>query len=43
MLITLEYSEENDNADVVVRFNGDAFDPNTTDNELSLILVKKAA
>ena len=43
MLVTIEYSEEHDDADVVVRFSGDAFDPRQTDNELSMLLVKKAA
>ena len=43
MLVTIEYSEEHDDADVVVRFSGDAFDPRQTDNDLSLLLAKKAA
>ena len=42
MLITLEYSEENDTADVVIRYGGEAFDPMQTDNALSLLLAKKA-
>ena len=42
MLVTIEYSEEHDDADVVVRFSGDAFDPRQTDNDLSLLLAKKA-
>ena len=43
MLVTIEYSEEKDDADVVIRFSGDAFDPLQTDNELSLLLIRKAA
>ena len=43
ILVTIEYSEEKDNADVVVRYSGESFDPLQTDNELSMLLVKKAA
>ena len=43
MLVTVEYSEEKDEADVVIRYSGEAVDPTTTDNELSLLLAKKAA
>ena len=42
ILITIEYSEEEDDADVVLRYNGATFDPTQTDNELSLLLAKKA-
>lgn len=42
MLITIEYSEELDDADVVIRYDGEAFDPTKTDNDLSLLLAKKA-
>jgi polar amino acid transport system ATP-binding protein len=42
MLVTIEYSEEKDDADVVLRYSGKAFDPTKTDNELSLLLAKKA-
>ena len=42
ILVTIEYSEEKDNADVVIRYGGDIFDPLHTDNELSLLLAKKA-
>ena len=42
MLITIEYSEEKDDADVIIRFGGEAFDPTQTKNELSLLLAKKA-
>jgi polar amino acid transport system ATP-binding protein len=42
LLVTIEYSEEKDDADVVVRYNGEAFDPRQTTNELSLLLAKKA-
>jgi hypothetical protein len=42
ILVTIEYSEEKDDADVVVRYNGMAFDPNKTDNSLALLLAKKA-
>lgn len=43
MLVTIEYSEENDDADVVIRYGGESLDPTKTDNELSLLLAKKAA
>ena len=42
MLITIEYSEEKDEADVVIRYDGNGFDPLQTENELSLLLAKKA-
>ena len=42
MLVTIEYSEEQDDADVVLRYGGAVFDPMKTDNELSLLLAKKA-
>ena len=42
MLVTIEYSEEKDDADVVIRYGGAAFDPTKTDNDLSLLLAKKA-
>ena len=42
MLITIEYSEEHDDADVVIRYDGEAFDPTQTDNNLSLLLAKNA-
>jgi hypothetical protein len=42
MLITLEYSEEKDDADVVIRYTGESFNPLHTDNDLSLLLAKKA-
>ena len=42
MLVTIEYSEEQNDADVIIRYNGKAFDPTQTDNELSLLLAKKA-
>ena len=42
MLITIEYSEELDDADVVIRYSGASFDPTQTDNELSILLAKKA-
>lgn len=42
ILVTVEYSEEKDNADVVIRYNGENFNPLLTDNELSLVLAKKA-
>jgi polar amino acid transport system ATP-binding protein len=43
MQVTIEYSEEKDNADVILRYGGAAFDPAKTDNELSWLLAKKAA
>ena len=43
MLVTIEYSEEQNDADVVIRYSGEAFDPLQTDNEISLLLAKKAA
>lgn len=42
MLVTIEYSEEIDNAYVVIKYNGDTFNPESTDNELSMLLAKKA-
>ena len=42
MLITIEYSEEHNDADVIIRYDGKAFDPTQTDNELSLLLAKRA-
>ena len=42
ILVTIEYSEEKDDADVVIRYTGEAFDPLQTDNDLSLLLAKKA-
>ena len=41
ILVTIEYSEELDDADVVIRYNGESFDPMQTDNALSLLLAKK--
>lgn len=43
ILVTIEYSEEKDDADVVIRYGGKPFDPTQTDNELSLLLAKKSA
>ena len=42
MLVTVEYSEEHDDADVLIRYTGEAFDPTQTDNDLSLLLAKRA-
>ena len=42
LLVTLEYSEQTDDADVVIRYGGEAFDPTQTDNELSMILARNA-
>ena len=42
ILITIEYSEEKDDADVVIRYSGAALDPTKTDNALALLLAKKA-
>ena len=42
ILITIEYSEEMDDADVVIRYGGDSNDPLETENDLSLMLAKKA-
>ena len=42
MQVAIEYSEEKDDADVVLRYNGAALDPTRTDNELSLLLARKA-
>ena len=42
MLVTIEYSEEHDDADVIIRYGGEAFDPTKTDNDLSLLLARKA-
>ena len=42
ILVTIEYSEEKDDADVVIRYSGTAFDPTKTNNDLSFLLAKKA-
>ena len=42
LLVTIEYSEEKDDADVVIRYSGAAFDPTKTDNALSFLLADKA-
>lgn len=42
MRIAIEYSEEYNDADVIIRYDGKPFDPMQTDNELSLLLAKKA-
>ena len=42
LVVTIEYSEENDEAKVVIKYNGEAFNPLLTDNELSLVLAKNA-
>ena len=42
MLCITAVSEEQDDADVLIRYDGEAFDPTRTDNELSLMLAKKA-
>ena len=42
ILITIEYSEEMDDADVVIRYGGETFNPMGTDNALSLMLAQKA-
>ena len=42
ILITVEYSKEMDDADVVIRYSGESFNPLDTDNALSLLLAKKA-
>ena len=42
ILVTIEYSEEMDDADVVVRYSGESLNPLGTDNELSLMLARKA-
>ena len=43
MLITIEYSEEHNDPDVIIRYSGEAFNPIQTDNDLALLLAKKAA
>ena len=42
ILVTIEYSEEKDDADVLIRYNGENFNPLLTENKLSLLLAKKA-
>ena len=42
ILVTIEYAEEKDDADVVIRYSGESFDPMQTDNDLSLLLAKNA-
>ena len=41
--VSIEYSEEKETAEVVIRYGGDTFDPLQTDNTLSLLLAQKAA
>ena len=41
MNITIEYSEEKDDSDVVIRYSGESFDPTKTENTLSLVLAQK--
>ena len=43
MMITIEYSAEKDDVDVVIRYSGEGFDPEKTENDLALLLAKKAA
>ena len=42
ILVTIEYSEEKDDANVLIRYNGENFNPLLSENELSLLLAKKA-
>ena len=42
ILVTIEYSEKMDDADVVIRYSGESMDPTRSNNELSLLLAKKA-
>ena len=42
ILVTIEYSEEMDEADVLIRYSGESMDPLCTDNDLSLLLARKA-
>ena len=42
VLVTIEYSEENDAAEILVRYSGAAINPLETENELSILLAKKA-
>ena len=41
MLVAIEYSEEKDDADIVIRYSGEAFDPTQTENELSMLLAAR--
>lgn len=40
--VTIEYSEQMDEADVVIRYTGESIDPLCTDNALSFLLARKA-
>ena len=42
MTVTVEYSDTEEEAAIVIRYDGSPFDPLASDNELSLILAKKA-
>ena len=42
ILVTIEYSEEMDEANVVLGYTGESFDLLCTDNDLSLLLARKA-
>ena len=43
ILFTAEYSETKERADITVDHSGEPYDPEKTDNTLSLTLVKSAA
>lgn len=41
--VSIEYSEENDEANILIKYNGGMFNPLESNNELSLLLAKKAS
>lgn len=43
MSVTLEYSDGQEEANVVIRYSGRRFDPTETDNELPMLLAQNAA
>ena len=43
MSVTVEYSDTEDAAAIIIRYSGSRFDPLASGNELPLILARKAA
>ena len=41
-LVKIEYSDEKDAIDVVIKYCGESFDPMNTENDLSLLIAKKS-
>ncbi|MDO4731804.1 MAG: amino acid ABC transporter ATP-binding protein [Clostridia bacterium] len=43
IMVTIEYSKDSDNTAVSICYSGESFDPMTSDNTLSLLIVNKTA